>query len=250
MAEAAKIYHTWPEIIFVPEQPALDTFNKDFANQLYLFEQRPDENWETAPNFGNSKKIVGTEKLLEELAEDNDHSVDQLSFIKARLFDFFIGDWGRHEDQWRWAVFNDGDKKIFRPVPRDRDQAFTKLDGKRLSSVISVAGFGHLQSFDSTIKDITTYNFPARNLDRRMANEPSLKQWVTIAEDLKHLLTDRVIEEAVGLLPPEVFPVSGNEMISKLKSRRNHLVEYATAYYKFLAENVDIPGSDKKEFFE
>ena len=67
-----------------------------------------------------------------------------------------------------------------------------------------------------------------------MANEPSLKQWVTIAEDLKHLLTDRVIEEAVGLLPPEVFPVSGNEMISKLKSRRNHLVEYATVYYKFL----------------
>ena len=67
---------------------------------------------------------------------------------------------------------------------------------------------------------------------------------------MKHLLTDRVIEEAVGLLPPEVFPVSGNEMISKLKSRRNHLVEYATAYYKFLAENVDIPGSDKKEFFE
>ena len=34
MAEAAKIYHTWPEIIFLPEQPALDTFNKDFANQL------------------------------------------------------------------------------------------------------------------------------------------------------------------------------------------------------------------------
>ena len=250
MAEAAKIYHTWPEIIFIPEQPALDTFNKDFANQLYLFEQRPDENWETASNFGNSKQIVGTEKLLEELLEDNEHRVDQLSFVRARLFDFFIGDWGRHEDQWRWAVFKDGDEKTFRPVPRDRDQAFTKLDGKMLSRVISFAGFSHLQSFDSTIKDITTYNFPARNLDRRMANEPSLNQWIDIAEDLKRSLTDKVIEQAVGLLPPEVFPVSGNEMISKLKSRRNHLAEYATTYYKFLAKNVDIPGSDKKEFFE
>ncbi|HET9433909.1 MAG TPA: hypothetical protein VFO37_09150, partial [Chitinophagaceae bacterium] len=102
LAEAAGIYHTNPEIIFIPEQPALDSFNKDFANQLYLFEQRPDENWETAANFGNSKNIVGTEKMFSELLEDNDHSVDQLAYIRARLFDFLIGDWGRHEDQWRW----------------------------------------------------------------------------------------------------------------------------------------------------
>jgi hypothetical protein len=88
LAEAAKIYHTWPEIVFIPQQPALDTFNKEFANQLYLFEQRPDENWETASNFGNAKKIIGTEKLLEELAEDNDHRVDQLAYVRARLFDF------------------------------------------------------------------------------------------------------------------------------------------------------------------
>src|SRR5687767_3962226 len=37
MAEAVKIYHTNPQIFFIPEHPALDTFNKDFANQLYLF---------------------------------------------------------------------------------------------------------------------------------------------------------------------------------------------------------------------
>lgn len=250
MAKAANIYHTNPEIIFIPEQPALDTFNKEFANRVYLFEQRPDENWETAPNFGNSKKIIGTEKLLEELTEDNDQRVDQLAFVRARLFDFFIGDWGRHEDQWRWASIDEGDEKIFRPVPRDRDQAFTKFDGKLLSLLISMTGLDHLQTFDTTLKDITTFNFPARNLDRRAANEPSLKQWVEIAEDLQHSLTDKVIEQAVKQLPPEVFPVSGNEMINKLKSRRNHLAEYATAYYKFLAKQVDIVGSAKREFFE
>jgi hypothetical protein len=81
MAEAAGVYHTNPQIIFVPEQPALDSFNKDFGNQLYLFEQRPDENWETAPNFGNPKNIIGTEKLATELLEDNDHGVDQLAYV-------------------------------------------------------------------------------------------------------------------------------------------------------------------------
>ena len=250
MAEAAGIYHTNPEIIFIPEQPALDSFNKDFANQLYLFEQRPDENWEPAANFGNSKNIVGTEKMFSELQEDNDNSVDQLAYVRARLFDFVIGDWGRHEDQWRWASFKKGDEKIYKPIPRDRDQAYTKFDGKWLKAALSIASLDHLQSFDKTITDITTYNFPARNLDRRIVNEPSLKQWTDIAKDIQRSLTDDLIKQAIKQLPPEIYPISGSELIEKLKSRRDHLVEYATTYYKFLARNVDIVGSDKKELFK
>jgi hypothetical protein len=250
LAEAAGIYHTNPEIIFIPEQPALDSFNKDFANQLYLFEQRPDENWETAANFGNSKNIVGTEKMFSELLEDNDHSVDQLAYIRARLFDFLIGDWGRHEDQWRWASFKNDDEKTYKPVPRDRDQAYTKFDGKWLGFAISIADLDHLQSFEENIKDITTFNFAARNLDRRLANEPSLKQWVEIAKDIQGSLTDGVIEKAIKQLPPEVYDISGTILVANLKSRRNHLVQYATTYYKFLAKDVDIVGSDKKELFQ
>ena len=56
MAEAAKIFHAKPIIRWVPQQTALDSFNKEFGNNLFLLEQRPDENWDTAPNFGNSKK--------------------------------------------------------------------------------------------------------------------------------------------------------------------------------------------------
>ena len=250
MAEAAGVYHTNPQIIFVPEQPALDSFNKDFGNQLYLFEQRPDENWETAPNFGNPKNIVGTEKLFEELLEDNDHSVDQLAYVRARLLDFLIGDWGRHEDQWRWASFKNGDEKIYKPIPRDRDQAFTKFDGKWLGFALSTADLRHLQSFDKSVKDINTFNFAARNLDRRFANQPSLQQWVDIAKDIQRSLTDAIIERSIRQLPPEVYNISGPMMIENLKSRRDHLIDYATTYYKFLAKDVDIVGSDKKELFE
>ncbi|HET9747635.1 MAG TPA: BamA/TamA family outer membrane protein, partial [Chitinophagaceae bacterium] len=250
LAEATGVYHTNPVIVFVPSQPALDTFNKDFGNKLYLFEQRPDENWETAPNFGNSKNIVGTEKLLTELIEDNDRRVDQLAYVRARLLDFLIGDWGRHEDQWRWASFKNSDETIYKPIPRDRDQAFTKFDGKWLKATLSAADLEHLQSFDKTIPDINTFNFPARNLDRRMANQTTLKQWTHIAKDMQRSLTDAVIEKAVKQLPPEVFNISGNEMITNLKSRRNLLEEYASTYYKFLAKDVDIVGSDKKELFQ
>jgi hypothetical protein len=251
MADAAKIYHTNPIIRWLPQQKALDSFNREFGNNLFLLEQRPDENWERAPNFGNSKKIIGTDKLLENLLDDNDNRADQLAFVRARLFDIFIGDWGRHEDQWRWASFEEGDdKKNYKPIPRDRDQAYTKFDGKLLSLALSVANLDHLQSFDNTIEDITTYNFPARNFDRALLNELTLDQWILVAKDLQQSLTDAIIEGSVKQMPPEVFPISGAEIIAKLKSRRDHLVDYATKYYNFLAEEVDITGSKKNELFE
>lgn len=251
MANAANIYHTIPVIRWLPQQKALDSFNKEFGDNLFLLEQRPDENWETAANFGNSKKIIGTDNLLENILKDNDNRVDQLSFMRARLFDIFIGDWGRHEDQWRWATFEEkDDKKIYKAIPRDRDQAYTKFDGTFLGFLLSAADLDHLQSFDHTIKDITIFNFPARNLDRQLLNELSLDQWLAVAKDLQQSLTDPIIEASVKQMPAEVFSISGNEIVAKLKSRRDHLAEYASDYYKFLAKEVDITGSEKNEFFE
>ena len=251
MAEAAKIYHAKPVIRWLPQQKALDSFNKDFGNNLYLLEQRPDENWETAANFGNAKKIIGTDKLLEDILEDNDNRVDQSSFMRARLFDFFIGDWGRHDDQWRWATFEkEDDQKIYKAIPRDRDQAYTKFDGALLGFILSAADLDHLQSFGYKISDIERFNFPARNLDRRLLNELSSDQWQSVAKDLQQSLTDAVIETSVKQMPAELYPISGNEIIAKLKSRRDHLAEYALDYYKFLAKEVDITGSEKNEFFE
>ncbi|RYY18851.1 MAG: hypothetical protein EOO04_23140, partial [Chitinophagaceae bacterium] len=101
LAEKAGIYHTWPQNVFVPQQPSLGQFSNKYGNKLYLFEQRPDGNWETADNFGDAEKIIGTDKLFKKLAKDNDRTVDQVEYVRARLFDMFVGDWGRHEDQWR-----------------------------------------------------------------------------------------------------------------------------------------------------
>ena len=161
-----------------------------------------------------------------------------------------IGDWGRHEDQWRWGEVEKDDRNIYVPIPRDRDQAYTKFDGKLLSVMIGVAGLSHLQSFNHKIKNVKIYNYPARNLDRKFASEPSLEDWVCIAEDLQKRITDSVIEDAVRKLPPEVYPISGKEIVAKLKSRRDHLINYATVYYEYLAKKVDVVGSDKSEYFE
>ncbi len=249
LAEAAGIYHTWPEIVYVPKQPALESFNESFGDNLYLFEQRPDENWEEAANFGFSKNIVGTEKLLEKLRDDNDNRVDQQAYIRARLFDMFIGDWGRHEDQWRWASYKQGKKTTYKPIPRDRDQAYTLFDGALVKLVLSLADLDHLQTFGANISDVARFNFPARNLDRQLANETTRDNWIATAKELQQALTDEKIQLALQQLPTEVFSVSGQKIIDKLIKRRNGLEKAATDYYLTLANEVDIVGSNEEEYF-
>jgi hypothetical protein len=51
-------------------------------------------------------------------------------------------------------------------------------------------------------------------------------------------------------MPPQIFAISGNTIIAKLKSRRDQLQEYAQDYYRFLSHHVDVRGSNKRELFE
>lgn len=250
LAEAAGLYHTNPVIRYVPEQEGLKQYNDSAGNMLYLFEQRPDENWATAKNLANAENITGTEKMLEKILEDNDHLADQETFLRARLFDMVIGDWGRHEGQWRWAVKKTGKQTIYYAIPRDRDNAFTKMDGFLLGVAFKAAKADHMLTFDNKIKNIPSFNFTARHLDHHLLTGLDLNEWKTIAVDIQNKLTDAVIENAVKQMPPEVYPLSGPDITAKLKSRRNDLVTYAEQYYHFLATEVEITGSEKNELFE
>lgn len=249
MAQAAQIYHTRPLIGFVPKHNTLDSFNS-YGNRLYLLEQRPDENWEEAQNFAYAKDIISTEKLLQYLQKDQNTRIDEAVFLRARLFDIFIGDWGRHEDQWRWALKESGEEKIYAPIPRDRDQAYTKFDGKLLKLFLSAADLGHLESFTYTIKNISDFNYPARFLDRRLLNKATLTQWITTAKELQLLLTDTLIENSVKQMPPELYPLSGKEIVAKLKARRDRLQQFASDYYSILAKEAEIVGTKQNEYFE
>ena len=250
MIKATGIYHTNPKIIFVPRQGPLGEYNNKYGDQLYLFEERADENQEDAEYFGNSKNVIGSERLFEHIYEDNDDRVDQKAFAKARLFDMFLGDWGRHPDNWRWAKFEDDKITIYRPVPRDRDQAYTKFDGFWPWIGTNVAGATHLESFDFKIHNVKKFNKPGWPLDRPFLNELTEQEWVQIAKELQESLTDQVIENGIHQLPPALFAISGETLTAKLKSRRNHLQDYAKRYYNFLSHHVELRGSNEKEFFE
>lgn len=250
MAEAANIYHTYPKYFYLPEQPTLDTFNKKFANTLYLLEQRPDGDWSNADNLGNFKKFMNSDDVLKEIFKDNTSQVDQLAFVKARLFDMFLGDFDRHLEQWKWGPVEKNKHTIYLPIPVDRDQVYFKFDGLLLKAILSGPGFKYFQSFDYDIPYPEGFSYERRNLDRFFTNRVLLNEWQSLATELQQQLTDDVIERSIRQLPPDIFAISGADIIAKLKSRREHLVEYATKYYVFMAKTVSVVGSKEREYFE
>ena len=250
MQKYAGIPHTNPVLVYVPPQAALDTFSKKFRNDLYLLEQRPDGDWSESDNLGNFKKFNSTDKVIENLLEDNDNSADQYAFVKVRLFDMLINDWDRHEDNWRWGVTDTAGKLVYTPVPRDRDQAFYTMDGILISRIMSMAELKFMQNFSYRVRNINILNLEQRNMDRFFTNRMNLNDWKNVAKELQQSLTDTVIIQSVKGMPPEIFDVSGSELVEKLKSRRNQLEAFATKYYLFLAREVQIAGTKKRDYFE
>ncbi|MCA6077923.1 BamA/TamA family outer membrane protein [Fulvivirga sedimenti] len=251
IAEAAGVYHTNPRLVYLPDDPALGKFREDFANGLYLFEERPDDDhWEDEDHFGNAPDIISTADVVEKLGNDDDHFIDEKQVIRSRLFDIWIGDWDRHDDQWRWARYKDDeDFKTYAPIPRDRDQAFFWSDGRLLQLSSRRWGQPKFQGFHEVIRDVAGLNYNARYFDRTFITQSELGDWESIARDLQERLTDSLIENSVAAFPPEIFDLHGNDIIRKLKRRRDDLLNYAREYYEFLSKTVTITGSDEAERF-
>ncbi len=255
LAEAAGVYHTNPEIVYVPDDPAFGEYRELVAEGLFLFEERPAGNWKDADYFANSKEIIGTPDLLKLLRKDPEVFVDQKQLVLSRLFDMWINDRDRHDDQWRWARVKKDGKKLYKPIPRDRDWAFFLNEGKgmKLASKRWISTNGmmwSLQGLDDKFTDIVGLNFIHRHFDRTFLTEMSEEDWIEAAEILQKSMTDDVIENAFKAWPKSVYDLIAEETITKLKSRRSSLKEAARTYYQSLADIVDIPGTDEEDEFE
>jgi calcineurin-like phosphoesterase family protein len=250
LANAAGIMHTNPKIVWVPDDPRLGIYREDLANGIYLFEERPDDNREDVVSFKRSENILSTAKTIDKTQKDHDHQVDQYAVLRARLFDILINDWDRHDDQWRWATFKEGKKTIYQPIPRDRDQVYFVNEGVMMWIASRNWAMRKLQGFDYTVKDVKGLGFNSRYFDRSFISEPDLNDWNFIANEIQKNLTDSVIHQSIMALPNNIYDLSGLEIESKLKSRRDLLHKYAEEYYYFLANSVDVVGTNERELFD
>jgi hypothetical protein len=244
MMEAANIYHPKPWLVYIPQQSALDTFNRVFANDLYTLEERPDGDWsDGASHLGNFKKFYSSEEVITKMHESHLYNADQFAFIKARLFDIMIGDWDRNGGNWVWGA----NEKNFSPIAKDRDQAFYTTNSFLMNVMTRLTGNGYMQNFSAHVQNVARLTKQDRRVDKIFTNQLSYADWIKAAKELQQLLTDSVIEKSLMNIPFEIHKISGKEILAKLKLRRNELQQYATLFYKTLAKKVDITASKEND---
>ncbi len=241
LAEAAGIPHGTARIVFIPDDPKLGEFRDEFKNMMALYEERlPD----------TVQKGYNTEEMEEKLEKDNDNDINELALLRIRILDIFVMDLDRHEGQWTWGAYDNGKGRTFYPIAKDRDQAFYINEGVLPHIVRGKSLVPQLEGFKAKAKDITRFNFSSRNLDRFFLNELSEKDWQQEVDQFIPKMTDEVIDRALAQQPPEIRGISATKIAGTLKERRKYLAAEVMQYYRFLAEIVNVTGSDKRELFD
>lgn len=251
LADVVGVYHTNPQLLYIPKHKALGKYNESYGDELYFIEERPDDGFLDVASFGNPDSIDSTDDLYENLRSDEKYSVDEPAFIRARIFDMLLGDWDRHADQWRWARFDSKGKKVYRPIPRDRDQVFSKFDGTLLGILKAlIPPTRQFQNYDGDLKNIKWINEAGIKMDRALIKNSGKDVWKKEATFIKESLSDADIDLAFTKLPKEVQHIGVDEIKRKLRERRDNIVDIANEYYRYLNDLVIITGTDKDDHFE
>ena len=252
LSDAVGVYHSNPELYYIPKQEALDTYNDEYGDELYIIEERVESSHNDLESFGKPDKIISTIDVLEEIQKTGKEVVDEPSYIRARLFDMLIGDWDRHEDQWRWALYKNKDgSEICKPIPRDRDQAFSVFDGSLLGFLrCAIPSLRMMQSFDDELPSPKWFSFEPYPLDMTFINQSNWDVWEKEAKTLQNGMTDDVIESAFENLPEEMKGQTIEEIKRKLKGRRGNIVKIARTYYEYVNKHEVITGTQKDDIFE
>ena len=241
IVQAAGVAHAVPRLFVMPDDPRLGEFRARFAGLLGTLEERPAEGPDGEPGFAGALDVRSTEKMLEAVMANPRAPVDARAFLAARLLDLYLGDWDRHADQWRWALVPGGRERIWMPIPRDRDQAFSRYDGLVLSMARRVRP--ELLDFGPEYASPFAATWIGRHLDRRLLSELPRPVWDSTARALQAALTDAALDEAVSRQPPE-YGAEAPRLRAALVARREALPGYAVKFYELLAQEVDVHASD------
>ncbi|OQD42258.1 hypothetical protein BUL40_10820 [Croceivirga radicis] len=259
LARKVGVNHSDTYLYYVPKQKALAQHNDTFGNGLYFIERRPSDeqlNYKgyrrTIDVAGKVKDFESTTDMLELIKSDEDYTIDQKNYIRARIFDMLIGDWDRHQDQWRWVEYEKEDGSVeLMPVPRDRDNAFPKFDGFALNLIkLFAPNSRRFQSFDDKIGDVKWLNIGGNKLDRALLNGYGKEVWREEARAIVENISKADIDNAFNNLPDAVQDDTLEEIKSNLLARLDQLEEKAVAYASYLDKIVAVTGTEKDDLFE
>lgn len=251
LSDPIGVFHTNPKLYFIPKQEALGVHNDEFGDELYMIEEHVGDTQTDVGSFGKPTRILSTTEVLEVIHKNGKSVIDEPSYIRARLFDMLIGDWDRHEDQWRWALFEDGKgTELCKPIPRDRDQAFSKYDGALVEFLTrAIPGLRKMQSYGEELRSPKWFALSPYHMDVNLLDSSDWREWEKQAVLIQKQLTDEDIELAFDAVPNEVKGDVITDIKQKLKGRRANLVDIARRYYDYVSRFEIIIGTQKNDIF-
>jgi len=246
------ILHARPRLFRLPDNNQLGPYRQDYAGLLVTLEERPGDPKPNLPGFAKADEVRRSYSFLRQLYKDHNNRVDAQALAKARVFDMLVADFGKHEDNWKWAGYDQGKGQgtVYKPIPRDRDQSFTRWNGLLTYLANREWAVPSIEDFQAEFHDMKSLNWPARHLDRFLLQSLSRQDWQQAATYLQQHLTPAVVDEATATLPAEIQPLSGQDINRKLKARIQALPRAVDRYYELLARRVDVVGSNKAELFK
>ena len=230
-------------LVVLPDDAALGEFREDFAGVLGILLEFPQPRSATNPGFHGATEILSSNDFWERYQASPDDRPNTRELLRARLFDMFLNDYDRHRGQWRWARIP-GESQL-RPIPEDPDMAFTDYEGAALN-LARMRGAAFVK-FEEKYPPLASITKNGWDMDRVLLTNIDKTEWMAIAADVQAKLTDAVIEDAIRRLPAEYYTLRGAELISILKSRRDALAQLAERLYRYMAQAVDVHGTDDSE---
>ncbi len=251
LAGAIDVNHTHPRLFYVPKQATLGDFNRDHGDRLYMIVEKPDESFQNKHLFGDNEDVESTEDLFEKLRSDESYILDEEMYIRARIFDMLLGDWDRHEDQWRWAQIDDANGvHRFEAIPRDRDQVFARFDGMLLKNLsFMIGGIKQLGVYGPDIEYVTDFNRSAIHLDRALLQRTTLESWLTQVDLIQEKLTTQIVRRAFNDMPSEVKNEQWEQTIKDFIERKANLESIIKRYYESFIKFQTLKGTDKDDLF-
>jgi hypothetical protein len=250
LARAAGVYHTNPRLVYLLPDSTLGAFRARFQPALYLLEERPARNQAHAPSFGRARLVVNSGQMLGAVLARPTARLDARAYLRARLLDMLLGDWSRRADQWRWAAFDAPGGLTFRPIPRDRDQAFFRFDDGWLTRALSWVRPRYV-TFGPRLApvQVEALTVTARPLDHTALALLPEAAFQAEADSLMRRLPDSVLAQAFGTVPPEARPLMTRQLLASLRTRRAGLPAAAARYYQVLRADAVVLGTDAPECF-
>jgi len=250
LLDATELYHGNAKLYVMPDSPILGEYRKQFAGMYGMLEPKPTELDDLSKSYKNANQVKGSLSLLKKLYDSPKTTIDTLQYAKARVFDIFIGDWDRHQDNWKWIGFKNKKHTIYKPYPKDRDHAFSQNRGLIYYLADRAWAIPFRENFNYKFTGIKSLTVKGTHLDRLLLTGLDKSDWQKVASELNNQITEKAIDEGKMAFPKEIQEQSGKEIAEKLKARKKGLNEAIDKYYKLIAKEVDIVGTNESEYFE